>query len=576
MIRASLYITICSARNRMRVRLRRLREPRYLLGGVVGVAYVYFSIFGRRRGRSTAARGAGRAAGTVSPSLAAFASAGPALGGLALLALTVLVWILPGSSGLLTFSEAEIQFLFPAPVPRRQLLIHRMLRSQIGLLFAAVVVGVMTPSAAGFTRLRVSIAVWLLLVTAKVYFAGVSLARAKLASAQALARKVAWIPIAVLGSAVAIVVLSMTQAFAGAPPTSPIDLFGRINDVAGHGAARVVLWPFMALARPIFAEWPGPYLVSLVIAALVLAATVAWVLHSDQAFEDAAAAAAERRAAETKQTRASYSVRSGGWSLAAAGRPEVAFAWKGATQTLRLVDRRSLVRIVALLFSLMAVSAVLGRGNGLAATVGVFATIGAVAAILFLPQVLRIDMRQDLEHLELLKTWPVAPAAVIRGELLWPGALITACAWALLAIALVMSGTIFNRVAWSWRVSAAAGVVIAAPALVFAQLLIHNGVAIIFPAWVPLGNQRPRGLEAMGQRLIMLAGTWLLLAAVALPAAAAGGIVWFALRWLIGSAALVPAALAGAAVMGIEVLLATEALGPAYERIDILAVERVE
>jgi hypothetical protein len=126
------------------------------------------------------------------------------------------------------------------------------------------------------------------------------------------------------------------------------------------------------------------------------------------------------------------------------------------------------------------------------------------------------------------------------------------------------------------RVSAATGAAIVAPALIFAQLTIHNGVALLFPAWVPLGMQRPRGLDAMGQRIIMLGGTWLLLAVGSLPAAIAGGIVWFALQWAIGSAALIPGALVAAVVVAIEVLLATEALGPAYERIDILAVERAE
>ena len=29
----------------MRVRLRRLREPRYLIGAIVGAAYLYFSFF---------------------------------------------------------------------------------------------------------------------------------------------------------------------------------------------------------------------------------------------------------------------------------------------------------------------------------------------------------------------------------------------------------------------------------------------------------------------------------------------------------------------------------------------------
>ena len=50
-----------------------------------------------------------------------------------------LAWIFPGTSSLLHFTEAETDFLFPAPVSRRQLLIHRMIRSQFGLLFAAMV-----------------------------------------------------------------------------------------------------------------------------------------------------------------------------------------------------------------------------------------------------------------------------------------------------------------------------------------------------------------------------------------------------------------------------------------------------
>ena len=57
MLGASLYVIVCSARNRLRMRLRRLREPRYLAGAVVGAAYLYFSFFGRLRGaRSDRAR----------------------------------------------------------------------------------------------------------------------------------------------------------------------------------------------------------------------------------------------------------------------------------------------------------------------------------------------------------------------------------------------------------------------------------------------------------------------------------------------------------------------------------------
>jgi hypothetical protein len=52
MVIASLYILVRSTRNRIVVRLRRLREPRYLFGAVIGVAYLYFAIFGPRRAAS--------------------------------------------------------------------------------------------------------------------------------------------------------------------------------------------------------------------------------------------------------------------------------------------------------------------------------------------------------------------------------------------------------------------------------------------------------------------------------------------------------------------------------------------
>src|SRR5436305_15050760 len=98
---ASLYIIVCSARNRLRVRLRRLKEPRYLIGAIVGAAYIYFSFFARfRASRASSARRNARGGGSPAP-LAQLAASGPAFAGLALLGVTVASWILPFNSGLL-------------------------------------------------------------------------------------------------------------------------------------------------------------------------------------------------------------------------------------------------------------------------------------------------------------------------------------------------------------------------------------------------------------------------------------------------------------------------------------------
>jgi len=573
MLGASLYIIGCSAKNRVRMRLRRLRQPRYLIGAIVGAAYLYFSVFARmgRRGRRAGARG-----GPPPAALEALRSGAPAAVGLALLIATAVGWLLPFDSGLLDFSQAEVQFLFPAPVSRRSLLVHRMMRSQIGILLGSIIPALMVQSFSGYARLRISIATWLLLSTAKIYATGVSLARTRLTSTDTRARRVAWLPLTVLGSACAIVAIALWQSFRAAPPGGAQDAIVRIGTVVSHGLPRIVLWPFVALATPLFAPWPGEYLVALLEAALVAAVCVAWVLASDATFQDAAEDVAARKAQQPGPRAVIYRARATGWDLAPSGRAEVAFVWKAAMQTLRVVDMRSLLRLAAIPVAITAGSMAFGRAGGLPAVVGIFALAAAGFTVLMAPQILRVDLRQDLRHLELLKTWPVKGSAVVRGEIAWPGALLTALAWILIGIALALSSANFSRVAIPARLGAAGAAALVAPALVFAQLTIHNGVALMFPAWVPLGSQRARGLDAMGQRIIILGGTWLLLAIMVLPGVLAGAIVWFAFSVIVGPMALIPGAIACAVVVGIEVLAATEALGPLYERMDVLSVERTE
>jgi hypothetical protein len=573
---ASLYIIVCSARNRIRVRLRRLREPRYLIGAIVGAAYIYFRFFARFRAPGRSARRGPRTS-DFPESMAALFALLPQLGGVALLAVATAAWLIPVDSGLLEFSDPELQFLFPAPVSRRQLLIHRMLRSQLGILFGALVIGAVSPGTLGVSRLRLSIGAWLLMVTAKIYFTGVTLARARLAAGGARTRRVAWLPLGVLVLALAVVAGAIAGEWQKAPPTGAMDALLLIGRASQSPAAYIVLLPFVALAQPLFSEWPLAYLVALGWALVVMFAIGTWVLLSDEAFQDAVSDVAERRSQEpAKKGEPSYKVRSSGWTLAPIGRPEMAFAWKAAMQTLRMVDRGTFNRTAVILFFLTVAAATMGRANGLASMLGAFSFAGTAFAIVLAPQVLRIDMRQDLRHLDLLKTWPVKASAIVRGELIWPGVIITAAAWTMLAIATFLSATMLTNVSAGWRIGGGLALAILAPAMVFSQLTIHNAVALIFPAWVPLGNQRPRGLDAMGQRLIMLGGTWLLLTISLLPGAIAGGIVWLALRLLIGAAALVPAAVVCSVIVGLEVLLATEAMGPAYERLDAMAVERAE
>jgi hypothetical protein len=111
--------------------------------------------------------------------------------------------------------------------------------------------------------------------------------------------------------------------------------------------------------------------------------------------------------------------------LALQGRAETAFVWKTSIQTFRVVDRRVLFRFLMVVVWIVAAATVFSRTRGFAEILGAIAATGTLFTSFLGPQVLRMDLRQDLQHLELLKTWPVPSAVVVRGELAWPGFVIT-------------------------------------------------------------------------------------------------------------------------------------------------------
>ena len=129
--RALFYYEWHSRWNRLCARLRRLRQPKYLFGAVAGGLYFYFYIFGAWfRGSAP-----GAAASMLAPEHRfLLASAGA----LVLSVVLLLMWVIPHERAALMFSEAEVAFLFPAPVARRTLLHFKLLKSQGAILFSAL------------------------------------------------------------------------------------------------------------------------------------------------------------------------------------------------------------------------------------------------------------------------------------------------------------------------------------------------------------------------------------------------------------------------------------------------------
>jgi ABC-2 type transport system permease protein len=581
MLNASFYIAWCSAKNRALVRLRRLREPRYLIGAIAGIAYFYFAIFARA-GRGGQRQGRGRSQDRGFDLGPAFQIAGTSLAGLFVMCFALLPWVLPSRSKLLEFSQSEREFLFTAPVSKRQLLVHRIVRSQLASIIASLFVGVFAAPIAGVGRLRLAAGFWVLAVTINVYGAAVSLTRARFQSPVASVRRVAWVPIGLLLACVAAVGTAIVRHLLQQPAASMADVFVQISRVTSSGLPSVVLWPFIAIVRPPFSGSLTTFFPALAGALVVLGAVTAWMLSSDVTFDAVAGEGGDAQANVDQRAATSARATSIGWTLPLTGRAELAFFWKGVMETLRAVNVRSwrlLVPIFGVTVGLVSASfgmAGAQRMRGPSAFLTALGCMVAGVATLFGPQMLRLDLRSDFAHLDLLKSWPMRAADVIRGEMAWPVAAVSAVATFAILMAAAFSSAGMPDVPFVWRWSVAIAVVLAAPAMIAAQYAVHNAATILFPAWVQLGSQRTRGIDAMGQRLILLAAVLVSLVLFALPGAIGAGVIWLIFYRFIGAIVFVPMGVAFTAIVLIEVLAVTELLGPAYERIDVTSVERAE
>jgi hypothetical protein len=411
---------------------------------------------------------------------------------------------------------------------------------------------------------------------------GAALRRMSLAEhgARGLARQ--WLPLAVVVGAVGV----LAAALAGAWPTlrslsAGDEVIAELQRLSGQGAAAMVLWPFRALVRLPASASAAEFRTALPAALALLVLNYVWVLRSDTAFEEASAEQAERQENARAAPRAAVKgAAATPFTLALDGPPETAILWKNLILVGRYVSLRTLVRLLPLLI-VVGLFARNGAAGGVAASLAAACLPLAAATILLGPQMMRNDLRQDLARLALLKTWPVRGPALIRGEVLAPTVVVTAVAWLLLLAAAVLGGGANpgsgeGTLLEVHRASVLAAALVLAPALVLLQVVVQNGLAVLFPAWVAVGASRARGIDAMGQRLLLLAGIMLTLAVSLVPGVLAAAAVAFAVYRATGAVLILLPALVVAVVVAAECWLAAEGLGRVLDRTDPSAVEASE
>ena len=571
---ALFYLTVCSARNRMRVRLRRLREVRYLAGLVVGLLYFYFMLY--RPGRPQGSGVLGAMATAREPIELA--------GSVALFVIVALAWGWPSSGKpALVFSRADVQFLFPAPFSRRQLIGYKVIRTQIGAIFSTALVTLFfrPSSAAGGWMFFAGITV--LTAALIVHLTGVSLSRASLRQHGASALTRQWLPLGAVLAAVGVLALAVAGDWTRLTTLDrPGDIARELYRLGSGGAASVVLWPFRTLVHLPLAASAGEFLRTLPFALALVAVNFFWVLRSDAAFEEASAELAEKvarmRRGEDLGRKRARAVPTP-FTLALSGRAETALLWKN----LILLGRYSTTRLIATMIPVIGVVVgVLASGSGgrgIAEGLGILCLSLASMTVVVGPMMIRNDLRQDLANLEVLKAWPISGAALVRGEALAPVVALSAISWLFIIAAASLSSSLLLEagiVTTAGRLSCVVATLIVAPGLIAAQVVVQNGLAVLFPAWISTGTSRAHGLDVMGQRMLMFAGTFVALLLAVLPAAILGGLAALAIYFATSLVAVILPAAIVTGVLLAECLLATEGLGRVMDRTDVAAVDAPE
>lgn len=570
---ALLYLTLCSTKNRIRVRLRRLREARYLAGLVVGILYFYFLLY--RPGRP------GRPG--VLAALAAVRDPIELAGSVALFVIIALAWAWPSSGQpALMFSRADVQFLFPAPFTRQQLVAYKVLRTQIGAIVSSALVTVFfrPTSLAGGWMFFVGIMV--VTATLIVHFTGVSLSRASLRQHGGSGLSRQWLPLGVVLAAVAVLAGTVAADWTWlATLDRPADVVRALQRLGSTGPASVVLWPFTTLLRLPLAASPGEFLRALPFALALLALNFLWVLRSDAAFEEASAELAEKIARVRRGAPLVGTVRRrpAPFALSTSGPAEVALLWKNLIMLGRYSTmKRALmflptVVIIGVMFSFNA------RHSGFAESLAIICAMLTVGTVLIGPLMIRNDLRRDLERLAVLKAWPIRGAVLLRGEALAPAVVLTVFAWMFIVGATALSARVLLELgitSMAGRLSYMIAALFLAPGLIATQVLVQNAIAVVFPAWVSIGATRAHGIDVMGQRMLMMGGMIVTLLVAVLPAVLFAAIVGAAISFATSVIpVIVPAAVATTVLLA-ECVLASEALGRVMDRTDPAAIEPVE
>lgn len=569
MIRMFGYLAWRSAHNRVARQVRHLRSPRYLAALLLGLTYLWFVVIAQRPASATGVLADPRWLELV--------------GALALLGAVAWGWIFGVERRVLAFSPAEVTFLFSGPVSRRGLIQFKLLRNQLLILFNALLwTLILSRERLGVSPWLRVISIWVLLTTLSFHRLGASFVRTSLAEHGRLGLRHRVVSLAVLGIVLIALTWSIGDALprlAGADARTPLGFLAALGEAAAQPLPTALTYPFRLMIRPLTAHSVTAWLHALWPALVMLALHYVWVVRSDTAFEEAAAAVSLQRAQALSERRAGRPAqRAGGriaaplFRLAPRGWPAGAILWKNLVAVTRTQRLRNVTLV--LVAGAVVVTALSFEPEGtLAEIAGWFAVTWAGAMTVIGPQWVRNDLRGDLLKLDMLRSYPLRGWSVVIAEVGGSTVVLTVIQLFLLLIGyLAFLGNQSMVPALEERTMLLFAAFAFLPGVNLMGMIIQNGAALLYPGWVRLGSGRPAGVEALGQNMLMMIVFVALLAVTLLLPVTIGGGAYLLLHRTLNAWAALPAAILMLGIMAFEAALLVDWLGRLFERTDPAAV----
>ena len=562
-------------------RIKRLRQPKYLIGAALAAAYIYFYFY-----KFLFASGLNAPQKHSPEQEEMWRHTGAAL---LFFATLMLSWVLPSSRAAISFTEAEIAFLFPAPLTRRTLIVFKLLRSQLALLLMAVFFTFLTgrwrAGAEGWIRMG---SWWFILNTLSLHRIGASFALSRLHE-RGLADWKRRLTFAIALGGLSFVVWK-TWASLPAAPTGVGSISPYFNQLFHSGPLPWLLAPFRWVVAPYFAHDAAQFLAALPAAFALLAAHFIWVIRADASFEDAAIETARKRATLLAAARkgevrmsASRAARIPLFRLRPTGFKPFAFLWKSL---LRMGGRRALTRWTLFFCALGGAVAWLAQqhtGTPSKTIVAISIAIGFACYMAFILSFVMVgqqaagQLRQGIAGMDLLKTYPLPGWQYALGELTGPIIVGTLIQWAALSIGSMLAFALAAKMLGGIIQPALliiGSIAVFMPLFNLGSSILPAATALAFPGWFKPnepGGGTQGGFEVMGLRLLIGISQLLLIAIAFVPVAFFAAAAWFAsdLFTLIFAWKVAATAATAIFVLALEAACGIAWLGWLFDRFDL-------